>query len=392
MISENDLLLIGLAVALVPNEQKKLKRKRSKWVKLWKLNREKLSHVHLINELRLEPDDYRNYLRMDESVYTELLELVSPLLKKEDTIMRTAITPHERLSTTLRYLATGRNYEDLKFTTRISAQALGKIIPETCRAIIVVLKNKYCKVSKHFLFKIYKNRKNKIPKSEAEWIPNCLGAVDGKHIRIRPPSGSGAYYYNYKQFHSIVLMGIANSNYEFIMFDVGTNGRVSDGGVINNTCFYKALVEGQLKIPAVNEHNNLPYVFIGDEAFALRKDFLKPYNERELNPERSNYNKRLSRARRIIENVFGILANRFRIYHTEIGISVESIETVVMATCVLHNYLRKKNPNRYMEISADEEDKARDVLPSLQRGFGSRRFPEDAKQVRELFLQYFKNK
>nr|CAI5868073.1 unnamed protein product [Callosobruchus analis] len=339
MISENDLLLIGLAVALVPNEQKKLKRKRSKWVKLWKLNREKLSHVHLINELRLEPDDYRNYLRMDESVYTELLELVSPLLKKEDTIMRTAITPHERLSTTLRYLATGRNYEDLKFTTRISAQALGKIIPETCRAIIVVLKNKYCK---------------QFPKSEAEWIqigsdfnerwqfPNCLGAVDGKHIRIRPPSGSGAYYYNYKQFHSIVLMGIANSNYEFIMFDVGTNGRVSDGGVINNTCFYKALVEGQLKIPAVNERNNLPYVFIGDEAFALRKDFLKPYNERELNPERSNYNKRLSRARRIIENVFGILANRFRIYHTEIGISVESIETVVMATCVLHNYLRKK--------------------------------------------------
>nr|CAI5861383.1 unnamed protein product [Callosobruchus analis] len=176
-------------------------------------------------------------------------------------------------------------------------------------------------------------------------------------------------------------MGIANSNYEFIMFDVGTNGRVSDGGVINNTCFYKALVEGQLKIPAVNERNNLPYVFIGDEAFALRKDFLKPYNERELNPERSNYNKRLSRARRIIENVFGILANRF----------LESIETVVMATCVLHNYLRKKNPNRYMEISADEEDKARDVLPSLQRGFGSRRFPEDAKQVRELFLRYFKN-
>nr|CAI5828899.1 unnamed protein product [Callosobruchus analis] len=241
------------------------------------------------------------------------------------------------------------------------------------------------------------------PKSEAEWIqigsdfnerwqfPNCLGAVDGKHIRIRPPSGSGAYYYNYKQFHSIVLMGIANSNYAFIMFDVGTNGRVSDGGVINNTCFYKALVEGQLKIPAVNERNNLPYVFIGDEAFALRKDFLKPYNERELNPARSNYNKRLSRARRIIENVFGILANRFRIYHTEIGISVESIETVVMATCVLHNYLRKKNPNRYIEISADEEDKARDVLPSLQRGFGSRRFPEDAKQVRELFLQYFKN-
>lgn len=243
------------------------------------------------------------------------------------------------------------------------------------------------------------------PNSEAEWeqiglefenrwqFPNCLGAVDGKHIRIRPPPGSGAYYYNYKQFHSIVLMGIANSNYEFIMFDVGTNGRISDGGVINNTPFYKALVEGKLKLPAVNRRYNLPYVFIGDEAFALRKDFLKPYSEKELNTERSNFNKRLSRARRIIENVFGILANRFRIYHTEIGISVENIETVVMATCVLHNYLRNKNPNHYMEISEDEESTSadQDILTSLQKGHGSRRFPEDAKQVRELFLEYFKN-
>nr|CAH7746980.1 unnamed protein product [Callosobruchus chinensis] len=58
--------------------------------------------------------------------------------------MRIAITPHERLGTTLRYLATGRNYVDLKFRSRISAQALRKIIPETCRAIIDVLKKKYC--------------------------------------------------------------------------------------------------------------------------------------------------------------------------------------------------------------------------------------------------------
>lgn len=242
------------------------------------------------------------------------------------------------------------------------------------------------------------------PSSEAEWkqigldfekrwqFPNCLGAVDGKHIRIRPPPGSGAYYYNYKQFHSIVLMGIANSNYELIMFDIGTNGRVSDGGVINNTAFYKALTEEKLNIPSMNPHNNLPYVFIGDEAFALRKDFLKPYNEKELNVDRSNFNKRLSRARRIIENVFGILANRFRIYHTEIGISIKNIDTVVMATCVLHNYLRNKNPCQYLDIiSRDDEQSLQDQdIPSLQRGFGSRRYSEDTKQTRELFLEYLK--
>lgn len=148
MISEYDLTLIGLAVALLPKKHIKINRKRSKWVKQWLINRQVYSHMHLINELRLEPDDYRNYMRMDENSYTELLELVSPLLQKEDTIMRLAITPHERLSTTLRYLATGRNYEDLKFSARISPQALGRIIPETCKAIIDVLQKKYCKVSR----------------------------------------------------------------------------------------------------------------------------------------------------------------------------------------------------------------------------------------------------
>jgi hypothetical protein len=87
---------------------------------------------------------------MSEEVYMELLNLVTPIIKKEDTVMRKAISSHERLSVTLRYLAAGRNYEDLIFSVSISAQALGKIIPETCQAIYMVLRDKYCKVSATF--------------------------------------------------------------------------------------------------------------------------------------------------------------------------------------------------------------------------------------------------
>lgn len=55
-------------------------------------------------------------------------------------------------------------------------------------------------------------------------------AVDGKNITLQKPEHSGSYY-NYKATHSIVLLGIADANYEFIMDDVGANGRASDGGV-----------------------------------------------------------------------------------------------------------------------------------------------------------------
>ena len=67
---------------------------------------------------------------MDEETYLKLLSLVSPAIEKQETLMQKTISPHERLIATLRFLATGQTYEDLQFTTFISAQALGKIIPD----------------------------------------------------------------------------------------------------------------------------------------------------------------------------------------------------------------------------------------------------------------------
>lgn len=72
----------------------------------------------------------------------------------------------------------------------------------------------------------------KIPSTE-EWImiannfesaanfPLCLGAIDGKHIRVVKPEESGSMFLNYKHFFSIVLMAVVDANYNFIYIDVG---------------------------------------------------------------------------------------------------------------------------------------------------------------------------
>lgn len=65
-------------------------------------------------------------------------------------------------------------------------------------------------------------------------FPHCLGAIDGRHIKFRPPRSDGSYYYNYKGDHSIVLLGLADTNYKFIYVNIGVNGRISDGGVLGN--------------------------------------------------------------------------------------------------------------------------------------------------------------
>ncbi|XP_011409411.2 PREDICTED: uncharacterized protein LOC105316284, partial [Amphimedon queenslandica] len=151
---------------------------------------------------------YHHFLRMDIASFEEILEVVSPLIKRQDTVMRQAIPPGERLAVTLRFLATGESYSSLQYIYRIPAQTIGKIVPDTCRAIVKALK--------HYI---------QVPKTEDEWksiahqfnnkwqFPNCIGALDGKHVLIQPPANSGSYYFNYKHTFSVVLMALVDADY-----------------------------------------------------------------------------------------------------------------------------------------------------------------------------------
>jgi len=250
------------------------------------------------------------------------------------------------------------------------------------------------------------------PNNETEWkaiatqfeqrwdFPNCLGSVDGKHVQIIPPSNCGSYFWNYKGTNSLVLMAIANANYEFVMIHFGANGRLSDGGVIEHTLFHHKLINNELKVPQpsspINSYKLIPYVFIGDEAFSLRNDFLKPFSQKELDKEKRIFNYRLSRARRVIENTFGILASKFRIFNQPINLKLENIEKVVMASCVLHNFLRTKIGELYVftnnyEVENTELDVPPDTmgcLISLEKGH-NRNATESAKEVRNAYKEYF---
>ena len=235
---------------------------------------------------------------------------------------------------------------------------------------------------------------------------NCIGALDGKHIMIRPPPNSGSYYYNYKHHFSIVLMALVDASYRFIYVDIGCNGRVSDGGVFKNSTFYNKIEEKTLNIPQPSllpgSTINAPYVIVADEAFAMTTYLIKPYGQAQLTKEKRIFNYRLSRARRVVENAFGILATRFRIFMTPIALSPKKVEIITYACCILHNFLRNKSSIYTIAETTDHEDPVTHEvyagewrkeapgtgLKNLDRQ-GSNNYTASAKQMRENLCYYY---
>ncbi|KAL3246906.1 hypothetical protein MRX96_057350 [Rhipicephalus microplus] len=122
----------------------------------------------------------------------------------------------------------------------------------------------------------------------------------------------------------------------------GAYGKQSDGGVLEQSKFGKLLQQGKLQLPKdlhfPNTRLPAPCVFVGDEAFQLRTDVLRPYPGRGLNPSESVFNYHFSRAR-CAENAFGILVTRWRILERTMGESPENAEWNLKAMCVVHNFL-----------------------------------------------------
>ena len=116
-------------------------------------------------------------------------------------------------------------------------------------------------------------------------FPNCLGAVDGKHLVLQSPPASGSHFFNYKKSHSVVLIAVAGPDYECLYSDVGTNGRVSDGGVWNKCLLLQSLADNTFPVtprPLPFGNTEIPYVFVGDDAFALRSFSMKPSPQKQL--------------------------------------------------------------------------------------------------------------
>lgn len=284
-------------------------------------------------------------------------------------------------------MATGDSFRTIANSIRVGVSTVSRIVPDVATAIWD------CLVEEFMAVPTTEEWRSIAVRFEERWnFPLCCGALDGKHVVLKAPANSGSMFYNYKGTLSLVLLAVADAQYCFRVIDVGGYGRTRDGGSLANSAFGQVLQAGTLQLPVYLPHPGAdhrgpqPHVFVADEAFPHRKNLMRPFPGRNLQREQRIFNYRLSRARQVVENTFGILASQWRMYRRAIEVQPEVAEKCVKATCVLHNFMRwtAQEPAVRRNIPVGEVE----PLPGLGRQ-AANNSAREAIRVREAFTSYF---
>lgn len=223
-------------------------------------------------------------------------------------------------------------------------------------------------------------------------FPMCLGAIDGKHIRIQNFPHAGSMNFNYKKYYSIVLLAVVDVNLRFLFVDIGAYGKDCDSSILQNTEFWKKMVRGELNIPEARPITpemrlKVPYVFVADSAFAINENILKEFSNNNMSVRQRVFNYRLHRARQYVEGAFGILANKWRIFHRPLNVSKTFSKNIVKACVVLHNIVRTRDGYH------TEEDVMISAGSKLQKlPVKTKTTNKTGKGVRTCFANYFVSK
>ncbi|KAK0153342.1 Protein ANTAGONIST OF LIKE HETEROCHROMATIN PROTEIN 1 [Merluccius polli] len=259
-----------IAVAVLYHRRCQRRRHRF-WVHPILLGRETHREFHrLIQDLDFI--QFQRYFRMDTSQFDELLVRVVPELQDRTPVSERLLVPLSAWpfacdANNYSLLATGDSLQTISFSYRVGTATVGRIVPEVAETIFE------CLVEEFMPQPTKEDWKSIAEGFQHRWnFPNCLGAIDGKHVVIQAPPNSGSYFYNYKGTFSIVLFAVVDAYYCFRVIDVGGYSRTSDGGILSHSGFG----EGPL-ISLKTESSQKPviagkfHVLVGDEDFPLRR-------------------------------------------------------------------------------------------------------------------------
>ena len=109
-----------------------------------------------------------------------------------------------------------------------------------------------------------------------------------------------------------------------------------------------------------NDDRPTPYVLLEDDAFALCTFLM-----RALTFVERIFNYRVSRCRRVVENAFGILAQRWQVFLTTMQQAPSIVQDIIECCVCLHNLMRVRYPAQ-QNAATDQRDEDHNLVPGLR--------------------------
>ncbi|GJX42246.1 ALP1-like protein [Tanacetum coccineum] len=195
-----------------------------------------------------------------------------------------------------------------------------------------------------------------------KWFKNCLGALDGTYIKcLVPPEDEPRYRTIVNNEIATNVLGACSQDMQFIFVLVGWEGSATDGRVLRDAL----LRPHGLKVPR-------PCYYLVDTGYTNGEGFLGPYRDEKYRLKdwcdghqpttpKELFNMRHSSARNVIERCFSILKARWRILDDNLHYPVKLKDRIIMACCLLHNYVRQEMPNDPFEYEYESSEVIEDL-------------------------------
>jgi hypothetical protein len=190
------------------------------------------------------------------------------------------------------------------------------------------------------------------------------------------------------------LLALVDADYKFSIIDVGSYGKNSEGGILEYSSLGKGLLNNRntLNLPEdasiVSGEGTMPFVIVGDEAFRLTRNIMKPYPRRDLTQDKRRFNYRLSAARQMVECTFGALVSKFRIFETPIGVNPDMTDDIIKVACVIHNMIRTVDKEE-LETCSNTSLTVGAFEPLREPGGTPNQSTKEAREIRNAFKDYF---
>ena len=280
---------------------------------------------------------------MSKETFNYILSHIHVDLERK-TVCEKPISPEERLAIALYRFGRGDYCYTIEQMTGRAVSTIRTICNEVAGLIITYLWDKHVRFPQ-----TSEELKRAVNHMERMWQCTCaFAAVGGTHIPIKcPPGGAEAAkeYFNYKNFYSIILMGVVDARCRFLWANCGSPGSSHDATVFKASSRYQKLSNHGYLSQLANNRNKWYSSTTnyagggggGDNAFPHHTWLLKPYSHAVLSELQSYFNYRLSRGRIVVECAFGRYKGRWRITHRRQECHPVVLTRIALACVVLHN-------------------------------------------------------